>query len=630
MKLIVLDSEGDNLAHHTTKLHNLCTTQDGENFFFTTDYEKMKEELLSADLLVCHNIHLHDRPAFKKVLGIDIPWEKCIDTLAISWALYADRQKHGLSSWGTDVGVEKVKVSDDQWSEGDYELMKSRVTEDVKINWLVWKKMDKRLDEIYGDYTQGKMKYLKYLSWKMEMLRIQQENPLTLDVKATEGYLKEFEGMKAEKVEALTKAMPKKPILKSKAKPKVMTKKDGSSSAAALKWYEFLEEQCLPEGTEGPVNYIDGYEEGNPNSSDQVKEWLYNLGWKPRTFKYTRNKVTGEEKKIEQVRKDGMLCESVLDLIDKDPAIELLDGLTVLTHRIGVLKGFLKAHEGGKVVASAGGLTNTLRMQHRAPVVNLPSVEAKFGEPCRKVLVAPEGKIMIGADVTSLEDSLKQHFIQPLDPDYVEEMNTEGYDPHVSLSVVAGVVSQEGYEHYVAGKISGVEDDLWKKVHKIRKPYKTVNYAAQYQIGKVTLARNTGMSEREAQALLDAYWTKNWAIKKVASQQYIKTLKDGSMWLKNLINGFYYSLRYERDTFSTLVQGSGDYVFCLWTLFCVQGGIIIHLNYHDEWLTSVDIGTEDKWVKVAEDAMKKVNEVLKLNKEITIGTDVGYSYAECH
>lgn len=50
----------------------------------------------------------------------------------------------------------------------------------------------------------------------------------------------------------------------------------------------------------------------------------------------------------------------------------------------------------------------------------------------------------------------------------------------------------------------------------------------------------------------------------------------------------------------------------------------------DEWLTSVDIGTEDKWIEVANEAMRKVNEVLKLNKEITIGTDVGYSYSECH
>jgi hypothetical protein len=157
-----------------------------------------------------------------------------------------------------------------------------------------------------------------------------------------------------------------------------------------------------------------------------------------------------------------------------------LDGLTVLSHRIGVLKGFLNARNGNKVVSSAGGFTNTLRLQHRAPVVNLPGVEAEYGEWCRGVLVPEGGKVMIGADVVSLEDTLKQHFIQPYDPEYVEEMDAEGFDPHVSLAVEAGRVTQDEYNRYVECKNNGNEDDpTYQKVHKIRKPFKTVNYAAR-------------------------------------------------------------------------------------------------------------------------------------------------------
>lgn len=630
MKLIVLDSEGDNLAHHTTKLHNLCTTQDGENFFFTTDYEEMKEELLSADLLVCHNIHTHDRPAFKKVLGIDIPWEKCIDTLAISWALYADRQKHGLASWGTDVGVEKVWVAEDQWSEGDYDLMKSRVTEDVKINWLIWKKMDKRLDEIYGDDTQGKMKYLKYLSWKMEMLRIQQENPLTLDVEATERYVKEFEGMKAEKVEALTKAMPMKPILKSKSKPKVMTKKDGSPSAAALKWYDFLEEQCLPEGTEGPVNYIDGYEEGNPNSSDQVKEWLYNLGWKPRTFKYTRNKVTGEEKKIEQVRKDGMLCESVLDLIDKDPAIELLDGLTVLTHRIGVLKSFLAANNNGEIVASAGGLTNTLRFQHRKPFVNLPSVEAQYGQAIRHAIIAPEGKVVAGSDVSSLESKTKQHYMFPHDPEYVSDMCKPDFCEHLDLAVHAGAISKDEYNSYFKLKKDHSDEEELSRLTKVRKVHKPVSYGGIYGIGATGLSRQTGMPVKKCEELLSAYWDRNWSVKKVAKEQYVKTLKDGSMWLKNQVNGFYYSLRFDKDRWSTTNQGTGVYFFDMWVYFCIKEGLMPSGQMHDEIIVYCDEGKEEETKSKMIEACKKANEALQLNVEVGIEVQFGKSYGDVH
>lgn len=475
------------------------------------------------------------------------------------------------------------------------------------------------------------LRFIRYLGFRMDCLREQEANPLTLDVELCEKYLEELEQKKGEKVQALKKAMPKNPITKKKEKPKNLYKKDGSLSSYGVKWFETLRELKLPEDTAGPVTYVDGYEDGNPNSTEQVKSWLFSLGWKPRTWKYVRNKETGEERRIEQVRKDGHLCESVRELRTKDSSIELLDGLSVITHRIGVLKGFLNARDGNKVVSSAGGFTNTLRLQHRAPVVNLPGVEAEYGEWCRGVLVPETGKVMVGADVVSLEDTLKQHFIQPHDPEYVEEMNAEGFDPHVSLAVEAGRVTQEEYNRYVECKKSGNESDpTYQKVHKIRKPFKTVNYAAQYSVGKKTLARNSGMTEKEAQALLDTYWNKNWAVQKVAKEQYVKTLKDGSMWLKNPVNGFYYSLRYDKDRFSTLVQGTGDYVFNLWTMFCRKEGIVLHLNYHDEWLTSVTEGNQGEVYEKAQRAMDKVNEVLQLNKEVKMDAQEGYSYAECH
>lgn len=150
MNLIVLDSEGDGLAYDCTKLYNLCSTSDGENFFYTTNYEEMREHLLSADLLVCHNGVRHDSVVFKRILGVDIPYNKWIDTLAISWALYPDRSKHGLESWGETVGIKKVEVKQEEWSEGDEELMKSRVIRDVDINYRVWIKMLSRLKEIYN------------------------------------------------------------------------------------------------------------------------------------------------------------------------------------------------------------------------------------------------------------------------------------------------------------------------------------------------------------------------------------------------------------------------------------------------------------------------------------------------
>jgi DNA polymerase III alpha subunit (gram-positive type) len=149
-KVYVIDSEGIGLAHHATKLHNLCWTTDGENFGYTTDYQEMRKFLTSGGIYVCHNALGHDMPAFNKVLGLELTRDSFWDTLWMSYNLYPERKRHGLESWGEDLGVSKVKVEEHQWAEGDTELMRKRVEEDVKINWLVWLKMLGRYREIYG------------------------------------------------------------------------------------------------------------------------------------------------------------------------------------------------------------------------------------------------------------------------------------------------------------------------------------------------------------------------------------------------------------------------------------------------------------------------------------------------
>jgi len=466
------------------------------------------------------------------------------------------------------------------------------------------------------------LRFIRYLSFKMDCLREQESNPLTLDVEKCQEYLNQLEDKKEEKVEALKEAMPKNPITKKREKPKVVYKKDGSLSSHGTKWFETLRELKLPEDTAGPVTYVDGYEDGNPNSTDQVKQWLFDLGWKPRTFKFVRNKDTGEERRIEQVRKDGHLCDSVRVLVSKDPAIELLDGLTVLSHRIGVLKGFLNARNGNKVVSSAGGFTNTLRLQHRAPVVNLPGVEAEYGEWCRGVLVSPDThSVLCGADVSSLEDMTKRHYIKPLDPQFVDDMSRDGYDAHLDLALHAGAVTQEDIDKHNAGEIN---------LKPLRSKFKAANYSCVYGVGAPKLARETGMTEKEAKKLIDAYWDRNWAVKKVAKNQYVKTLKDGSMWLKNGVSGFYHNLRYDKDRWSTTNQSTGVYVFDMWVMFCRRMGLTISMQYHDEILFVVKEGDEERVSKILHEAMAKVNEVLKLNVTIEVEEQYGDSYASVH
>ena len=125
-----------------------------------------------------------------------------------------------------------------------------------------------------------------------------------------------------------------------------MHKKDGSLSSHGEKWLDLCKEYKQPETT---MQFVvkTGEERGYPISNDQVKDWLYSLGWKLRTYTLTIRESNGDERQIEQVRKNGELCSSVKELAEVDPAVDLLDGLTVLTHGAGILKSFLECHKAG-------------------------------------------------------------------------------------------------------------------------------------------------------------------------------------------------------------------------------------------------------------------------------------------
>lgn len=147
----VFDTEGVGLNHKTERLWNMSWTDDGEDIKFTTGYDQMREWLAEPDIIwVAHNAIDHDMEAFRVVLGVDLSYKWFWDSLAVSWALFPHRPKHGLEYLGKEHGILKVDVKEHQWAEGDPDLMKDRVITDVKINWKEFLKQKKRLEELYG------------------------------------------------------------------------------------------------------------------------------------------------------------------------------------------------------------------------------------------------------------------------------------------------------------------------------------------------------------------------------------------------------------------------------------------------------------------------------------------------
>jgi DNA polymerase I-like protein with 3'-5' exonuclease and polymerase domains len=615
--MIVFDVEADNLLDDATKIHCLSYTSDGKNYNTLFDYQDMRDLILAQNGLIGHNIVRYDAPLLEKILGIKIQ-ARLFDTLPMSWVLNYNRPKHGLESFGEDFGVPKPVIND--WQNLTREEYAHRCTEDVKINWLLWQDLLKRFMFIYKD-KKALDKFFRYLEFKMDCAATAEQVGWKLDVGLAQRCVADLTQQQSDKVAELVSVMPKRKVTAIKRKPKVCFKKDGSVSSHGEKWFELLDEHKLPRHYDGEVTVIKRWDEPNPNSSDQVKDWLYSLGWQPCTFKYNKNKETGEEKKVPQVRKDGELTESVRLLIDNNPSVEVLEGLTIIQHRLSIFQGFLECERHGYVRAEIDGLTNTLRFKHRKPLVNLPGVDKPWGKEIRGCLTAPEGYVLCGADMTSLEDTTKRHYMKPFDPAYVAEMSQPGFDPHLDLAKHAGAISQDDIDAYNRGEKP--------ELKALRKNYKVVNYSATYGVGSPKLSRETGMRIHEAQALLDAYWKRNWSVKAFVSAQKIRKIKD-EMWVQNPVSKFWHSLRYEKDVFSTLNQSTGAYCFDKWVAYYRSRRPNIIGQFHDESINLVREGEQNEHSDALNWAIEKLNEDLKLNVDLGIDIQYGHKYSDVH
>jgi hypothetical protein len=611
----VFDIEADGLK--PTKIHCM-SWYNGGNIYSTTDYEEITAVLRNSKYLIGHNIQRYDIPALERLLRVKFK-AKLIDTLALSWYLSPDRPRHGLESYGNDFGIEKPKIDD--WENLSEEEYIHRCEEDVKINTTLWKQQRVILEQMYPD-EQELIRFLSYIEFKLDCAREQEENGWKLDVDRAIRVLQQLLIEKEDKVRQLTEAMPPVQVWATKNKPAKLYKKNGDLSEAGKDWVGLLGDRFQETDS---VKYIKDTKLPNPNSHIQIKDWLFSLGWKPSTFIYKRDKETGDLKKIPQIQQDKTkgpgLCESVKKLFDKHPELEVLDGLSIISHRITILEGFLKnVDENDYVKAEIQGFTNTLRFKHSI-IVNLPSVDRVYGDDIRGCLVAPDGHELAGSDMSSLEDRCKQHYMFPYDPEFVEEMTKPGFDPHLDLAYSAGAVNDLDVKAY--------KEHEDKRVKTIRHTYKQGNYASTYGAGPPRIALTVGCTLKEAQAIHEAYWKRNWSVKKIGEDQTI-AIFDGRHWLYNPVSRFWYSLRNTKDVFSTLNQGTGVYCFDTYLKHIREGGVPIIGQFHDEWIAVIKLGNRERLQKHVNKAIERTNEELGLNRALSVELKFGTNYGAIH
>lgn len=164
------------------------------------------------------------------------------------------------------------------------------------------------------------------------------------------------------------------------------------------------------------------------------------------------------------------------------------------------------------------------------------------------------------------------------------------------------------------------------------------NYASVYNAGAAKIAQAAGVPLKEGEALHEAYWKLNWAVKAIAEEQVVIKDSRGNKWLVNPVNGFCYALRKESDRFSTLAQGTGAFFFDMWLDNCLNmmheryGAKTLTGQFHDEHIFT--IRDKEKFVEefkgIIQLAIEKVNEDFKLRRKLGCETQVGYRYSDIH
>jgi len=615
----------------------------------TNKEEDIKKLFENPDNTIVGHFFLgYDLPALK-IMFPEINFQaKIIDSLSLSHYLYNDRLKHGLEEWGIEMGYEKVKISPEEWANLSYDKAVERCERDCLINALLW---DKQLDLLRQLYETDDEIHspISRANFKIELQHIQENNKIKLDVELCKKNLAYLEKIISEKETELNSILPKIPIVSTRNRPKVLYKKTGDLSESGKKWFEMVKACNLPEDYDGQINVTTGYTEPNCQSTKQMKDYLLSLGWEPKLFK------DGANGKVPQLRDDEKnLCKSIQKLIEKNPELQSLDGLSVAQHRAGYLKAFLSTMtEDGYVTASWSGMAKTWRVKHIKPIVNLPSNNSQYGELVRKCLIAPEKKLLVNADLSSLEDKTKQCSIYPYDKEYVETLNTPGYDAHLKIALLGNFMSEDEIDFYkIYSKWSKKEEknteELYKEIpesfkiynitelyeqfnrlSKVRHTCKTTNYSATYSASPKKIAETAGVALKVGQALHKTYWDLNWSVKKYTDNLTVKTV-EGKNWIYNPFTKLWLLLTADHIKFSACNQNFGSCVFDTFLWYLIQAGVKPIMTVHDEASWYINEGEEEKTRKIIQESMDKVNRAFNQPIQFESSPEFAKSYGDVH
>ncbi|MBF0252502.1 MAG: DNA polymerase I [Candidatus Omnitrophica bacterium] len=261
-------------------------------------------------------------------------------------------------------------------------------------------------------------------------------------------------------------------------------------------------------------------------------------------------------------------------------------------------------------------VTSTGRLSSSDPNLQNIPVRTELGREVRGAFIPlSEQDILLSADYSQIELRVLAHLSK--DKNLIEAFNSDEDIHTYTASLIYNV------------PINEVDRDM-------RGAAKTVNFGIVYGMGSFSLAKDLGISVKEAQDFIDAYFERypnvkkfmDETIKQARDEGYVSTIMKRRRYIPE-INDRNNNIRSfaERAAINTPVQGSAADIIKLAMLDCFnlkkEIGCNMVLQVHDELIFSVKKDDLDKTAARVKSAMENV---IKLDVPLKVDLKAGRSW----
>tara|TARA_R110000787_G_scaffold33647_1_gene88039 strand:+ start:3919 stop:5559 length:1641 start_codon:yes stop_codon:yes gene_type:complete len=329
----------------------------------------------------------------------------------------------------------------------------------------------------------------------------------------------------------------------------------------------------------------------NIGSRKQIAERLMERGWEPKLKTDKGNVIVNEE---------------VLKTI-KLPEAKMFSRYLLLQKRVAQIKSWIilcdkdnKVH--GKVMTLR---TITGRMAHNSPnMAQVPAVYSPYGKECRDCWTVSDltKYSLVGTDASGLELRCLAHYMN--DTKFTNELLTG--DIHTANMKMAGLTNRD--------------------------QAKTFIYAFLYGAGAAKIGKIVGGGAKKGQQLIDRFLSNMPALNALRT----KVQRASQNGIIRGLDGRLLHIRSTHSALNTLIQGAGAVVCKHWLLEIMSSIKMTRIDaklvasIHDEYQFEVNNKDINTFGQITKEAMKKTQQVLKLNCELDSEWKMGETWASTH